>query len=469
MSVRSGLDASIPRRRLEFAYDYASRRVEKRVFNWSTAEAALVAPGMMLDIEATGAAGEVEDVPAGTAQSASGPGSIAIGGTWLLDSRYYFVWDGWNLSMELDGDMNPIRSYGWGLDLSRSEQGAGGVGGLLFATHHTGTSAGTYHTTYDGNGNLVSLRSHTGLAVARYEYGPFGETVTSRDALAGSNPFRFSTKYQDAETGLLYYGYRYYSAGMGRWLSRDPIDEEGGLNLFAFVNNSSMSLVDELGLDAHHGYPLYLGGDPKQTCIALDNDPHKAAHHRLSELLDKSAADRALQQKKSETKREFHRRVWKRLEEADQRRFIRISLNAAKVDPQVTDRYVRMLFKDPTKHRAGDNRTKQRTRRPQAVLDPKKFRGLGCAATGIGLLFAASEASGALDDPECVKMREAMRKFLETGDCMALTSAHADVLVCSAKIAEATNVTALSISEQWDKMGEDCNKQKQAASCGVTR
>jgi hypothetical protein len=61
--------------------------------------------------------------------------------------------------MELDGDMNPIRSYGWGLDLSRSEQGAGGVGGLLFATHHTGTSAGTYHTTYDGNGNLASLRN----------------------------------------------------------------------------------------------------------------------------------------------------------------------------------------------------------------------------------------------------------------------------------------------------------------------
>jgi RHS repeat-associated protein len=248
MSVRSGLDASIPRRRLEFAYDYASRRVEKKVFNWSTAEAALVAPGMMLDIEATGAAGEVEDVPAGTAQSASGPGSIAIGGTWLLDSRYYFVWDGWNLSMELDGDMTPIRSYGWGLDLSRSEQGAGGVGGLLFETLHTGASAGTYHTTYDGNGNLASLRNSGGLAVARYEYGPFGETVTSRDVLAGVNPFRFSTKYQDAETGLLYYGYRYYSAGMGRWLSRDPIGEAYLPNLHSICSNNLVQDVDVAGL-----------------------------------------------------------------------------------------------------------------------------------------------------------------------------------------------------------------------------
>ena len=67
----------------------------------------------------------------GGAQYASSTGGSEElpSGTWVMDSRYYFVWDGWNLSMELDGDMNAIRSYGWGLDLSRSEQGAGGVGG----------------------------------------------------------------------------------------------------------------------------------------------------------------------------------------------------------------------------------------------------------------------------------------------------------------------------------------------------
>ena len=42
---------------------------------------------------------------------------------------------------------------------------------------------------------------------------------------------RFSTKYYDAETDLYYYGYRYYSPSLGRWISRDPIEEEGGLNL----------------------------------------------------------------------------------------------------------------------------------------------------------------------------------------------------------------------------------------------
>ncbi len=45
--------------------------------------------------------------------------------------------------------------------------------------------------------------------------------------MAKAKPFRFSTKYQDDETDLLYYGYRYYNASTGRWNSRDPIEEWG--------------------------------------------------------------------------------------------------------------------------------------------------------------------------------------------------------------------------------------------------
>ena len=81
----------------------------------------------------------------------------------------------------------------------------------------------------------------------RYEYGPFGEPLRATGALAKINPFRFSTKYEDNETGLLYYGYRYYTAATGRWLSRDPIEEEGGLNLSAFVTNDPINFVDPYG------------------------------------------------------------------------------------------------------------------------------------------------------------------------------------------------------------------------------
>ncbi len=60
--------------------------------------------------------------------------------------------------------------------------------------------------------------------------------------------FRFSTKYQDNETDLLYYGFRYYDPETGRWLNRDPVEEEGGLNLYAFVRNDGINVWDYLGL-----------------------------------------------------------------------------------------------------------------------------------------------------------------------------------------------------------------------------
>ena len=63
-----------------------------------------------------------------------------------------------------------------------------------------------------------------------------------------SNPFRFSTKYLDSETGLYYYGYRYYDPVTGRWPSRDPIEEEGGVNLYGFLGNDGVNKVDFLGM-----------------------------------------------------------------------------------------------------------------------------------------------------------------------------------------------------------------------------
>lgn len=65
---------------------------------------------------------------------------------------------------------------------------------------------------------------------------------------AETNPFRFSSKYADDTTGLYYYGYRYYSPVVGRWLSRDPIGENGGTNLYAFVGNDGVNGWDYLGL-----------------------------------------------------------------------------------------------------------------------------------------------------------------------------------------------------------------------------
>ncbi len=149
---------------------------------------------------------------------------------------------------ELNSDLSLKTSYAWGLDLSGSIQGAGGVGGLLFAVYYS-PSTEVYFPAYDGNGNVMALcKGSDGSWVAQYEYGPFGELIRATGLMAKTNFFRFSTKYQDEETGLVYYGFRFYCPSLGRWLSRDPIEENGWKNLYGFVINNSINNYDILGL-----------------------------------------------------------------------------------------------------------------------------------------------------------------------------------------------------------------------------
>jgi RHS repeat-associated protein len=93
--------------------------------------------------------------------------------------------------------------------------------------------------------------------------GPFGEVIRATGPMAKANPFRFSTKYQDDETDLVYYGYRYYSASMGRWSNRDPFAENGGRNLYAASANNLLGRVDVLGLrPIHLEFNAFIPGPP---------------------------------------------------------------------------------------------------------------------------------------------------------------------------------------------------------------
>ena len=80
---------------------------------------------------------------------------------------------------------------------------------------------------------------------ANASYDAFGNVVTQE--FETTTPFGFSTKYMDSESGFLYYGFRFYDSLMGRWLSKDPIEEQGGLNLFGFLRNDGISKFDVLG------------------------------------------------------------------------------------------------------------------------------------------------------------------------------------------------------------------------------
>jgi RHS repeat-associated protein len=162
-------------------------------------------------------------------------------------ASHTFVYDGWNLVCEILRPASGAPStnlYVWGKDLSGTLQGAGGVGGLLAIS----LNGSWYFPLYDNNGNVTAYVDESGDLVAEYAYDAFGLLVTQSGAMAGAFPHRFSTKYFDSETGQYYYGHRYYSPELGRWLSRDPIVEEGGVNLYAFVANDPNDNVDLLGL-----------------------------------------------------------------------------------------------------------------------------------------------------------------------------------------------------------------------------
>lgn len=186
--------------KLEFDYDYMGRRIYKKVYENNT-----------------------------------------------LVKHLNFVYDGYKLIEEFDGLNGDalVRRYVWqsedfGLDVPVSVYDAA-VNKTYF-----------YHT--DANKNITELSDENGGIVAHYEYSPFGSLTASSGEYAEENPFRFSSEYSDMETGLVYYNYRYYSPELGRWLSRDPIEEQGGWNLYNFIFNNPFSQFDALGA---HGVVLF--------------------------------------------------------------------------------------------------------------------------------------------------------------------------------------------------------------------
>ena len=96
-------------------------------------------------------------------------------------------------------------------------------------------------------GNVLGYADETGAVVAAYDYDAYGNLLDSTGPLAAAFRHRFSTKLFDPDIGLCYYGYRWYSPALGRWISRDPIEEKGGINLYASCVNCPICSFDSLG------------------------------------------------------------------------------------------------------------------------------------------------------------------------------------------------------------------------------
>src|SRR5262249_54867765 len=121
---------------------------------------------------------------------------IWSGSAWLLNGETRYVYDGLLVIQERDGNNSPTVSYTRGLDLSGTRQRAGGIGGLLARSDHAASIAGLatafYHT--DGNGNITALVNNNQALAARYQYDPFGTTLSLSGPLAEANVYRFSSK-----------------------------------------------------------------------------------------------------------------------------------------------------------------------------------------------------------------------------------------------------------------------------------
>jgi RHS repeat-associated protein len=138
------------------------------------------------------------------------------------------------------------RKFVWsGTQLCEYRNANGSVQLQIFAQGQYQSSA-AYFYMRDHLGSIREMTDAGGTVVARYDYDPWGRSTT----VIGTNKpdFNFTGLYQHAKSGLDMAVYRFYDPDLGRWLSRDPIGEEDGANLYQYVHENPVNLFDLFGL-----------------------------------------------------------------------------------------------------------------------------------------------------------------------------------------------------------------------------
>jgi RHS repeat-associated protein len=158
-----------------------------------------------------------------------------------INSTRKFVWNGQEKCEFRDAnDAVTLRTYAQG--------------------QHNGTTA--YFFTRDHLGSVREMFTGGGTVVARYEYDPYGRSTT----IVGTTTtdFNFTGLYRHGRSNLDFATYRAYDPELGRWLNRDPIAEEGGLNLYAYVSGNAANAVDssgQIGVKEAYNYWLNMAAD----------------------------------------------------------------------------------------------------------------------------------------------------------------------------------------------------------------
>jgi RHS repeat-associated protein len=159
-------------------------------------------------------------------------------------------------------------------------------------------SSATNYFHADGQGSVTSLSNGMGSLAQTYGYDSFGKQLSTTGSL--TNPFQYTARESDTETGLYYYRARYYDPAAGRFTSEDPVAFDSGPNFFSYVRNNPIIFVDPFGLQVSYGppdpgkntivcnghggvrvqlgFPGTLGGPKEQKCLIDCARAHEESH-----------------------------------------------------------------------------------------------------------------------------------------------------------------------------------------------
>ncbi len=139
-----------------------------------------------------------------------------------------YVYDREDILFELDGSGNIVTEFvhGPGIDepiaMLRNNQ--------------------TYYYHADGLGSIIAITDSAGQVVQRYEYDSFGNITYQQDPNF-AQPYTYTAREHDNESGLYYYRARYYDARVGRFISQDPIGFKGGINFYSYAYNNPLRYI----------------------------------------------------------------------------------------------------------------------------------------------------------------------------------------------------------------------------------
>jgi RHS repeat-associated protein len=165
------------------------------------------------------------------------------------------LYDGYNVIEDLDNSGNVLARYTQGTHVDE-----------WLAELRSGTSS---YYERDGLGSVTSLSNSAGALANTYTYDSYGKVMASTGTLA--NPFQYTGRESDQETGLYYDRARYYDPAAGRFLSEDPIGFHGGIDFYAYVANNPIIFTDPSGLQHTPGGPWHPDPWINFRCLGTDD------------------------------------------------------------------------------------------------------------------------------------------------------------------------------------------------------